>query len=169
MNPNNTEVNKLTKESIALAAKALLMERKDLSVTDICKKAGVSRNAFYRNFGMLDEVIVFYIALGWTDYSEKNGVEACPEDKKGIHLLRFFYEEREFVRALREKKLLHLVERTFVNTIVPEGIDGGARYFLYSAAYLMYGFIRAMIDNDFRDKPEDVQQMIESFNLQNNG
>lgn len=54
----NDELNRITLESITQAL-VLLMETKDyekISVTDICKKAGVSRNAFYKNFGTKENV-----------------------------------------------------------------------------------------------------------------
>lgn len=54
----NDELNKLTMESITQAL-VLLLESKPyekISVTDICNKAGVSRNAFYKNFGTKENV-----------------------------------------------------------------------------------------------------------------
>ncbi|NQG96987.1 TetR/AcrR family transcriptional regulator [Streptococcus suis] len=58
----NQEVNKLTRESIETAL-LFLMEKKDLkqiSISELVKKAGVSRNAFYRNYKSKEEILEVY-------------------------------------------------------------------------------------------------------------
>ena len=54
----NDELNRLTKESITQALMLLLKDEayEKISITDICNKAGVSRNAFYKNFGNKENV-----------------------------------------------------------------------------------------------------------------
>ena len=44
-NKRNDEINAITKESIAFAYYELLQKEQRISVTLICEKAGVSRNA----------------------------------------------------------------------------------------------------------------------------
>ena len=44
-NKRNDEINAITKESIAVAYYELLQSEQNISVTMICEKAGVSRNA----------------------------------------------------------------------------------------------------------------------------
>lgn len=46
-NKRNDEINAITKESIAFAYCELLQNEQNISVTMICEKAGVSRNAYY--------------------------------------------------------------------------------------------------------------------------
>ena len=53
-NKRNDEINAITKESIAFAYYELLQKEQRISVTLICEKAGVSRNAYYRNYGSTD-------------------------------------------------------------------------------------------------------------------
>ena len=69
LNPNNVEVNKITKESIAIAASNLILDNSVFSVSNICKSAGVSRNAFYRNFETIDDILIYYLLLKWPAYS----------------------------------------------------------------------------------------------------
>ena len=45
-NKRNDEINAITKESIAFAYCELLQNEQNISVTMICEKAGVSRNAY---------------------------------------------------------------------------------------------------------------------------
>jgi AcrR family transcriptional regulator len=56
---SNQEANQITRESIETAL-LHLMEKKDLpqiSISELVKKAGVSRNAFYRNYKSKEEIL----------------------------------------------------------------------------------------------------------------
>ena len=64
-NKRNDEINAITKESIAVAYYELLQSEQNISVTMICEKAGVSRNAYYRNFNSTDEIILYCLILKW--------------------------------------------------------------------------------------------------------
>ncbi|MDG3132035.1 TetR/AcrR family transcriptional regulator [Streptococcus suis] len=59
---SNKEVNQLTKESIETAL-LFLLEKKDLkqiSISELVRKAGVSRNAFYRNYKSKEDILEAY-------------------------------------------------------------------------------------------------------------
>ena len=73
-NKRNDEINAITKESIAVAYYELLQSEQNISVTMICEKAGVSRNAYYRNFNSTDEIILYCLILKWAKYCEINPV-----------------------------------------------------------------------------------------------
>lgn len=159
-NRRNKEINKLTKESIALAAGELITAAKPYSVTEICKNAGVSRNAYYRNFQSVDEIIIYYLILKWARYCEKAGINQEPQPDMGHHLMQYFYSQRTFMNALRSQKRLYLIEQLFRMVIIPKDIAGAGRYLAYIQAYAIYGMIRAAIDNDFSETPEELRTML---------
>ncbi|MCF0115074.1 MAG: TetR/AcrR family transcriptional regulator [Erysipelotrichaceae bacterium] len=163
MNPNSVEINRVTKESIAIAAVELLESGQGLSITSICNKAGVSRNAYYRNFDTTDDVLIYYLVMKWKEYADSNKVDKEPKDRIGIHLVRFCYSQQDFLRTLKKLGQIQLIEKLFLSIAVPNEVDGALRYFLYSTSYLIYGFIRAMVDNDFSDTPEEIERMLEEF------
>lgn len=76
----NQEMNQLTRESIETAL-LYLMEKKDLkqiSISELVKKAGVSRNAFYRNYKSKEEILEVYyertssnLKKKWHDLQDK--------------------------------------------------------------------------------------------------
>lgn len=162
-NKRNDEINAITKESIAVAYYELLQSEQNISVTMICEKAGVSRNAYYRNFNSTDEIILYCLILKWTKYCEINPVP--PENGEVLkqRLIQFFYAEKDFVRAIQKHEKVYLIEELFRKVIVPEEDIGMAKYFLYVVAYSVYGVIRAMIDNDFSETPEQILAMGENF------
>ncbi len=59
---SNKEANQLTKESLETALLFLLekKELKNISVSELVRKAGVSRNAFYRNYKSKEEILEIY-------------------------------------------------------------------------------------------------------------
>ena len=81
-NKRNDEINTITKESLAFAYYELLQSGQKISVTMICGKAGVSRNAYYRNFNSTDEIIIYCLILKWAKYCEENPVP--PEDGEAL-------------------------------------------------------------------------------------
>ncbi|SHL63449.1 transcriptional regulator, TetR family [Anaerocolumna jejuensis DSM 15929] len=56
---NNAEANAITKECIESALILLMKEKnfQDISITDITKKAGVSRTAYYRNYNSKEDIL----------------------------------------------------------------------------------------------------------------
>ncbi len=158
-NKRNDEINALTKESLAFAYYELLQTEQNISVTMICEKAGVSRNAYYRNFTSTDEIIIYCLISKWAKYCEVNPVP--PEDGEVLkqRLIQFFYAEKEFVRAIKKHDKLYLIEEIFRRVIIPAEDIGMTKYILYVVAYSVYGIIRAMIDQNFSETPKQLEVM----------
>ena len=73
VNKNNILQNRITKESI-FSALMILMEQKnfkEISITEISKKAGVSRMAFYRNYNLMEDIITNYLDEFFEEYSKQ--------------------------------------------------------------------------------------------------
>ena len=162
-NKRNDEINTITKESIAFAYYELLQGEKSISVTLICKKAGVSRNAYYRNFNSTDEIIIYCLISKWAKYCEVNPVPAENGEVLKQRLIQFFYSEKEFIRAMKKHDKIYLIEDLFRKVIVPAEAVGITKYILYVLAYSVYGMIRAMIDQDFAETPEQIEIMFAEY------
>lgn len=56
---SNKEANQITRESLEAALLFLLKgkDMKQISISELVKKAGVSRNAFYRNYKSKEEIL----------------------------------------------------------------------------------------------------------------
>lgn len=158
-NKRNDEINALTKESIAMAYSELLQSNSNISISMICDKAGVSRNAYYRNFDSMDDIVIHYLIMRWGQYCEINPVP--PDDGEILkqRLIQFFYAEREYIHAIKKHDKVYLIEELFRKVIIPQEDIGIAKYALYVVAYAVYGMIRAMIDNDFAETPEQIFQI----------
>ncbi|MBQ6812479.1 MAG: TetR/AcrR family transcriptional regulator [Agathobacter sp.] len=155
-NKRNDEINTLTKESIAMAYYELLQHKNNITVSTICESAGVSRNAYYRNFTSTDDIIIYSLILKWSKYCEANPLPPDNNEAVKEQLIRFFYAEKEYIRAIKRHEKVYLIEELFRKVIIPEEDIGMAKYLLYVVAYAVYGMIRAMVDNDFAETPEQI-------------
>ena len=162
-NKRNDEINAITKESIAFAYYELLQSEQNISVTMICEKAGVSRNAYYRNFHSTDEIIIYCLISKWAKYCEVNPVPQEDGEVQKQRLIQFFYSEKEFVRAIKKHDKIYLIEDLFRKVIIPAEAVGIKKYILYVLAYSVYGIIRAMIDQDFSETPEQLGMMFGEY------
>ncbi len=81
---NNAESNAIARESIEQAL-ILLMEEKefsDISITDITKRAGVSRVTYYRNYSSKEDILSGYLQAVVTDFSlALSGFDAVTETR----------------------------------------------------------------------------------------
>ena len=59
LHKTNEESNRLTKQCIETAMLKLLKKKSinDITITELVKVAGVSRNAYYRNYDSKDEIV----------------------------------------------------------------------------------------------------------------
>ena len=58
---SNNEANRITRESICTAFLEIIMTKDfdDISISEIVRRAGVSRQSFYRNYGSKEALHVF--------------------------------------------------------------------------------------------------------------
>jgi len=111
---NNEESNYVTRESIQDAL-YLLMEKsnyEDITITQIIKKSGVSRSAFYRNYKSKEDIIkdiltdlfrrieseIDSIEINWT-----SGFNYFYENKKSLNLITKAHLEYLFLDKINEQ------------------------------------------------------------------
>jgi AcrR family transcriptional regulator len=107
----NTQ-SKIVKESI-FTALMILMEKKDfseLTITEVTKKAGVSRMSFYRHYAILEDVITNYLDELFEDYSKQVIKTENNYEKESIRLFfAYFRTHSRLVTNLIRSNLSHLI------------------------------------------------------------
>ncbi len=117
---NNVQ-NILTKESI-FTALMILMEKKDfkeISITEITKKAGVSRMAFYRNYDEKEDIIGTYLEELFKEYSKEISGYSNSDDNNSIEDLRLYFS---YFRK-HEKLISNLIKSNLINMLLEKCID----------------------------------------------
>ena len=106
---NNEYSRQLTREALEDALITLMdrQEYSSISVTDLAKKAGVSRAAFYRNFNSIDEILDDKIKGVAVKVSETIGADLY---SNWLMIFNIIEENREavriFIRTGQEHKIL---------------------------------------------------------------
>lgn len=109
---NNLQ-NKLAKESITIAL-MILMEKKDfneISITDITKKAGVSRMAYYRNYDSKEDIINKYLDDLFQGYSKDILKYNEPDMFRDLCLYFAYFRKHE-------KLIVNLIHSNLTNLIL---------------------------------------------------
>ena len=165
---NNVELNNITKESISTAV-LLLMETKPYSkitITDICKKAGVARNAFYRNYPKKDAIMRYYLFKITEDYRKSLRV-----NRTHITAYEMFYNL--LVHMKNHRKLIHSLLTADLSYLLIDTIFIAFRDcfhgtdFHYKEAHFAGSFYTVCIHwlyNDSARSAEEVAKLILKYN-----
>ncbi|MBF0777400.1 TetR/AcrR family transcriptional regulator [Streptococcus cuniculi] len=97
---SNKESNQLTRESIETAL-LFLLEKKDMrqiSISELVKKAGVSRNAFYRNYKSKEEILELAYAR-----TSQNLMDKWHQLQKKVHEDGIQQSFSDFIQQQKDK------------------------------------------------------------------
>ncbi len=118
VNKNTNSQNMITKESIFTALMILMGKKnfKEISITEIAKKAGVSRMAFYRNYNIKEDIIATYIDELFQEYFN----EILNHKKKDIYEnLRLYFS---YFRK-NEKLIYNLINSNLINILLEKCVE----------------------------------------------
>jgi AcrR family transcriptional regulator len=105
-------------ESLTICLKK--MKFSDITISDISKKAGVSRRTFYRNFSSKDDLLAEVLNTFFDDYSKNLSAEKKLTYSTITRVcLKHFSENSDLLKALNESGLSYLFFDT-MNKKIPE-------------------------------------------------
>ncbi len=151
-NKYNSEQNKITKECIFTALMGL-MDKKDLrkiSITEVAQIAGVSRMAFYRNYDILEDIIVEHLDDMFRDYSRLLSHEISNYDMTRLYF-QYFRQHKSFIDNLLRSNLTHLIlDRSieFINVFSTKlicTIDCSPEYRKYNIDFIAGGYFNVLM------------------------
>ena len=165
---NNVELNNLTRESLVTAV-IILMETqpyRKISITDICKKAGVSRNAFYRNYPKKDAIMRYYLFKITEDYRKK-----LRETRTEITAYDMFYNlllhmknNKKLIDALYSADLTYLLIDTVFLAFRDCFMGEDHNYKECHFAGSFYAICMNWLYNDGQRPASEVTELILKFN-----
>lgn len=168
-NKYNLEQNHLTKESI-LEALILLMKKKDfknISVTEVTKKAGVSRMAFYRNYQIMEDVIIDHLENMFNDYLTLLMQQKISNYEMTRLYFYYFRQHQLFIATLLQARLTHLIlEQSvefldeFSKLLICE-IDCSPEFERYNIRFIAGGFFNVLMTWCEHGMVESDEQMAE--------
>lgn len=114
----NNSQNKISKESI-FTALMIIMKKKDfkeISITEITKKAGVSRMAFYRNYSIKEDIIANYIDEFFEKYSKEILDKEKTDNFESIRLYFSYFRKHENL-------ISNLINSNLINMLLEKCIE----------------------------------------------
>lgn len=148
-----------SKTALAQALLSLLMTRdfNDITIQDITKKAGLSRQTFYTNFEKKEDILLYLLKGLFTKYSRRLSTIQRTPGNFIIDYLIFWDSNKDFVSLLFRKDMGYLFQncnRSFFMSDNPllDGIFSAEKwqlpYIKASVAGLTYELLHLWILND---------------------
>lgn len=118
VNKNSNMQNIITKESIFTALMILMKKKnfKEISITEITKKAGVSRMAFYRNYNIKQDIITTYIDELFQEYSNEIIRKENIDNYENLRLYFSYFRKQE-------KLISNLISSNLINMLLDKCIE----------------------------------------------
>ena len=164
----------LVKDYISTAL-LLLMEENDyqsITVTDIARKAGVSRMTYYRTYASKEDILIQYFNHITDDFLKK--IKSRPDitpRQLAVLFFTFFREHGNLIPILKKANLLDLVFHNFIDNLKRVYTDfsgSGAlsasdNYHLYFNAGGLAVTLVLWSEGGYRETPEQIAEMIAPF------
>ena len=136
-----------------------LLEEKplsDISVSELCDRAGVGRASFYRNFQEKEDILrarVYHLFNGWVGELEKDP----PLDRLIFALFSHLDAHRDFYALLSRRGLVPLLKDVILSVcgFQAEG-EALAAYASAFAAYSLYGWVEVWFLRGMRESPAEM-------------
>ena len=157
-------IEHLEKKLIELLKKKPL---NDISVSELCERAGVGRTSFYRNFESREDIIKGYVNQLFGNLIRKNFVEPEPKLSESIHIIFSHFEEhREFYGLLNKRGLILLLKDVIIEIFGAKPEQSAVEAYTKAfAAYSLYGWIEVWFNRGMQESAEELAQLVRAAGL----
>lgn len=139
----------------------------DISISELCGRAGIGRASFYRNYDSREDILRAYINTifnEWTDESDKK--ENRPlSDLLGL-MFSHFEKYKDFYSLLSERGLVYLLKDVIIGRCGPKpGCPAVEAYASAFAAYTLYGWVEVWFMRGMKETAEEIADMFRERGL----
>lgn len=158
---SNQEANQITRECLQTALILLMSEKpfEKISITELVKRSGVSRTAFYRNYDSKEAILIEIANVLY----EK--IRQSLEDPKYIQNPGQWFLDL-FTECIKNAQLIHFLIQTNqltlsnINTTVLHSIfpatHAKGRYSSLAAEGALFYILKEWIDRNMKESPEEM-------------
>lgn len=144
-----------------IGAMLTLLEKKplaDISISELCNKAGVGRTSFYRNYEEKEDIIKTYIGNLFQDWMDKCKKAPDLSVRETVRIVFSHFEaNRKFYSLLNERGLVYLLKDIILDLC---GFNPDQEIVAaYSSAYVgffLYGWIEVWFRRGMKDTAEEL-------------
>lgn len=157
---SNESRNAYVVEHLTGAMLALLEEKPigEISVSELCDRAGVGRTSFYRNFETKEDIVrkhIEYLFQEWVDKCKESPGLSVRETVRVV--FSHFEANRAFYGLLNKRGLVYLLKDIILDLcgFDPQQ-DMPAAYSSAYVAFFLYGWIEVWFRRGMQDKTEEL-------------
>lgn len=164
---SNEESNRITKECIETALLILMKEKefKDISITDIVKRSGVSRTAYYRNYSSKEDILNTHLETVVKAITDKMNLTSFCEDNFDLWHSIFSqvrnYSDRYLIllKAGFEGIILTSINKIMLNHIPSDPLSSKEKYDIYFWSGAVYNILTEWITSGMKESNEEMAQI----------
>lgn len=157
---SNERRNAYVVEQLTGAMLALLEEKPldEISISELCGRAGVGRTSFYRNYENKEDILKTHIARLFWDWMDKCKNAPDLSVRQTVQIVFSHFEaNRDFYGLLNKRGLVHLLKDIILELC---GFDPGQEmpkaYASAYVAFFLYGWIEVWFRRGMRDTAEEL-------------
>lgn len=162
--------NSFARQCIGEALIQLMREKEfdSISVTDICRTAGFSRMAYYRNFHSKNDILVQYMNM-LADKFRNDLMTTYPDiSSRSYEIILFAFKYFEnysaYAECLIKANLSSILQDGlnyyFDRYVAGEGSDRMRRYSLYYYSGALFNIYTTWVRDGLRETPEELAQIV---------
>ena len=163
--------NTMTKECI-FTALLILMEKKpyeEITITDIAKKAGVSRMSYYRLYKSKDDILIQYFNEVFEELLERaKEIGSITRYQFGLMIFQTTKENDRLLKAVLKAQLYELVLRRLIkfcyylaeHIVQMDMRDKRTDYWVYEEAGRFSLLLVCWIERDLKESPEEMAHIL---------
>jgi hypothetical protein len=138
-------------------------EYKDISISELCNKAWVSRCTFYRNYKDIDDVIYQYFMRKSKNWWEANYSTFLKEEKNiSVSLFKYLLSLKETILIVYQRGLSHIFEKHIFDSAI-NGRNIFDKEQSYSSARVsgsIVGLTNEWVRRGMQDSPEYLAKFL---------
>lgn len=139
----------------------------EISVSELCNRAGVGRASFYRNFKSKEDILEQFVSKMFEQWQRdcESNANLPLSDLLGM-LFSHFENNRNFYSLLNEKNLIYLLKDRIIKICGLEpGLPKAEAYAKAFAAYSLYGWVEVWFQRGMQESAEEIRQLFQNQNL----
>ncbi len=146
----------------------LLMQKKeykDISITEICEKAGVTRMSFYRNFESKEDILKKWIVSVTDTFLEVSRISYKNDSNRDyfVKLFTHLKQYKEVCMAMYKENLIYLVKEQFDRVFLSVHQAEYDAYKSYFLAGGIYNVFLLWLMKGCRETPEELAGKMETM------
>ena len=139
----------------------------DISISELCDRAGVGRASFYRNFETKEELLknhLHRLFSGWMEEYETGNDQTL---SRLIRLIFSHFEShREFYELLNKRELIYLLKDRILEICGPKPEHSKEEAYTKAfVSYAMYGWIEVWFQRGMKESAEEMKQLFQAHGL----